>query len=357
VKRSPLFVLAAVLLSVPTPVPAEERQIGDTLLFARIGEPGMPEGIAVGGGVVYVGTHNSVIGNAGGPPSKIFKFDVDTRVSLGEITVQGQDTSVTHGILGMEFGPDGALYVVDQNPGRILRIDPVTDAQTTYATIPDLATCLLGPSPGCAPGLFALFPTWANDLAFAPDGSMYVTDLQAATIFRVPPGGGAGEVWYQDARFDSYFGLNGIAVDPCGTKLYFAMTFSLQPTSPTLGIIYTLPLQAESPQPSDLQVFHTFAQPASGPDGIRFGASGKLYVALAGANQIGILNPDGSEAAIFPDPVTNLLLELDGASYDFPASVAFDGKGSLLVTNHPFFTMLPLHWTVLDVWVDDTAAP
>ena len=75
-KRSPLFVLAAVLLGVPAPVGAEERPFADTRLFARIGEPGMPEGIAVGGGVVYVGTHTSVLGNAGGPPSKIFKFDM-----------------------------------------------------------------------------------------------------------------------------------------------------------------------------------------------------------------------------------------------------------------------------------------
>jgi len=28
-----------------------------------------------------------------------------------------------------------------------------------------------------------------------------------------------------------------------------------------------------------------------------------------------------------------------------------------MVKNGWFVTMLPLHWTVLDVWVDDTAAP
>ncbi len=340
---------------------AAERPLGDTRLFARIGQPGMPEGIAVHDGIVYVGTHTSFFGNAGGPPSKIFKFDLDSHAPLGEITIAGQKTSVTHGILGMEIGPDNALYVVDQNPGRVLRIDPETDSQTTYATIPDLATCLLGPTPGCAPGLFALLPTWANDLAFAPDGSMYVTDLQASTVFRVPPGGGAAAVWYQDGRFDSYFGVNGIAVDPSGTRLFLAMTFSQQPTSPTLGVIYTLPVQVASPGRSDLKVFHTFLQPAAGPDGITFGASGKLYVVLAGANQIAVLNPDGTQAAIFPNPVVNLALDLGGllgkplGSYDFPASAAFDGKGSLLVTNHPFFTALPFHWTVLDAWVDDTA--
>ncbi len=368
-KRSRLFLLAAALSAsapgcadgvcdscTPARAPGEQRQIGDTRVFARIGEPGMPEGIAVGGGLVYVGTHTSVLGNAGGPPSKIFKFDVDDGTPLGEITIEGQDTSVTHGILGMKFGPDGALYVVDQNPGRIVRIDLSSGAQATYATIPDLAPCTpLGPTTGCAPGLFALQPTWANDVAFAADGSLYVTDLQAATIFRVPPRGGAVAIWYQDPRFDSYFGLNGVAVDPAGTKLYVAMTFSPDAASFARGIIYTLPIQATSPEAADLAVFHEFEQPVAGPDGLAFGASGKVYVALAGANQLAILNPDGTLDAIFPpDPVTNSMLEIP---YDAPANVAFRGDGSALVTNHPFFTGDPNHWAVLDVWVDDTAAP
>lgn len=328
--------------------------VGATSVFARIGAPGMPEGIAVRDGIVYVGTHVSVAGNRNGPPSKIFAFDLATGAPRGEITIQGQDLSVNHGVLAMAFDAAGLLYVVDRNPGRILRIDPSTGDQSVYATVPDLPACrpVIGPASDCSPTALDS-ATFADYLAFGPDGSAYVTDLEAATIFRVAPGGGAAEIWYQDPAFDGLFGLNGIAVDPTGTRLYIAMTASQQPGTPTQGVIYTLPIVAQ-PEPSQLRIFHTFSQPAAGADGIAFGATGKLYVALAGANQIAILNPDGTEAAIFPDAAANQAQEIP---YDLPASIAFDGDGSILVTNQSFFAGDPEHWAVLRAWVGDTALP
>lgn len=326
---------------------------GETTVFARVGAPGMPEGIAVRDGVVYVSTHTSVRGNAGGAASKIFRFDLASGAPLGEITIVGQNLAVTHGVLAMAFDAAGRLYVVDRNPGRVLRIDLTSGTQETYATIPDLAACrpVVGPASGCAP-VTADEPTFADFFAFAPDGSMFVTDLQAATIFRVAPGGGAAQIWYQDPEFDGIFGLNGIAVDPTGTELYLAMTGSQTPGAPGRGVIYTLPITAV-PTRADLRVFHTFLQPAAGADGIAFGASGQLYVALAGANQVAILGQDGREA-LFPDAATNAQQEI---SYDTPASIAFDGTGSILVTNQSFFAADESHWAVLRAWVDDTALP
>lgn len=350
--RRVLITSLSVILAVALPARSEPA-LGDTSVFARIGEPGMPEGIAVRDGVVYVGTHTSVRGNAGGPPSKIFTFDAGTGAPIGEIVIEGQNLAVTHGVLAMEFGPDGALYVMDRNPGRIIRIDVAgANTQSTYATIPDLIPCspLVAPALPCSPAVSSQEPTFADFLAFAPDGSAFVTDLQAATIFRVPAGGGLGAIWYQDARFDGVFGLNGIAVDPSGTKLAFAMTGSQQPTTPGQGVIYQLPI-VDEPQPSDLSVFHAFTQPAAGADGIAFGASGRLYVALAGANQVGVLDVDGSEVAIFPDAVANQLQEIP---YDLPASIAFDGAGSILVTNQSFFAGDSSHWAVLKAYVADT---
>ncbi len=350
-----MIVSAGMLLSALLPAQATHGgpDIGDSSVFTRIGRPGSPEGIVVHDGAVYVSTHTSVRGNQGGPPSRIFVFALSDATPLGSITIEGQDTTVTHGILGMKIGPDGALYVVDQNPGRILRVDLSSGAQTTYATIPDLAPCAIATASPCSPGVVSALPTWANDLAFAPDGTAYVTDLQASTIFRVPPGGaGVAEIWYQDPRFDSVFGLNGIAVNPTGDRLFFAVTGSLQPTTPLQGIVYSLPLVA-TPVPSDLEVFHVFTQPASGPDGIAFGSSGRLYVVLAGSNQVAILGPDGSQVTTFPSAVSNLRQDIP---YDAPASVAFDGSGSLLITNHAFFTGLQRSWAVLRAFVDDTAA-
>lgn len=350
-KVLPLVVVLGSLLA--GPAGHAQPSIGDTTVFARVGAPGMPEGLAVRDGIVYVSTHTSVRGNAGGAASKIFRFDLSSGAPLGQITIAGQNLAITHGVLAMAFDSAGRLYVVDRNPGRVIRIDLTSGVQETYATIPDLAACrpVLGPATGCAP-VTADEPTFADFIAFAPDGSMVVTDLQAATIFRVPPGGGAAQVWYQDAEFDGIFGLNGIAVDPTGSKVYFAMTGSQAPGVPLRGVIYTLPLVA-APSHADLRVFHTFLQPAAGPDGIAFGASGALYVALAGASQMAILGTDGSET-IFPDAPSNARQEIP---YDLPASIAFDGDGSILVTNQSFFAADETHWAVLRAFVGDTALP
>jgi hypothetical protein len=66
------------------------------------------------------------------------------------------------------------------------------------------------------------------------------------------------------------------------------------------------------------------------------------------------LNPDGTEELRFPTAEENQEQEVP---YDLPASVAFDGAGSLLVTNQSFFADDPAHMVVFDVWVDDTALP
>ncbi|MGH8453173.1 MAG: SMP-30/gluconolactonase/LRE family protein, partial [Nevskiales bacterium] len=134
-------------------------------------------------------------------------------------------------------------------------------------------------------------------------------------------------------------------------RLYFALTGSQSAATPGQGIIYTLPLK-DQPVSDDLEVFFTYPEPGSGPDGIAFGLSGRLYVALAGSNQISILNPDGTEAARFPSAIDN---QSQPVPYDAPASIAFDGRGSLLVTNHSFFANNAANWVVFDAWVNDTA--
>ena len=47
------------------------------------------------------------------------------------------------------------------------------------------------------------------------------------------------------------------------------------------------------------------------------------------------------------------------AQYDSPANIAFDGEGSLLITNHAFATgaLLPEQFSVVKVWVKDGGSP
>ena len=118
------------------------------------------------------------------------------------------------------------------------------------------------------------------------------------------------------------------------------------------GTIYALPLASSLPRPGDLTLVHRFPDAMAAPDGIIFGRSGRLYVALAGVNQIAILDPSGNEVTRFPTAEENARQEIP---WDTPASLFFDGSGGLLVTNQSYVNSIPQHWAVLDSWVDDTA--
>ena len=127
--------------------------------------------------------------------------------------------------------------------------------------------------------------------------------------------------------------------------------------------VYRLPLN--QPEISSLDLVHAYEPPPPtldtgdpevqgifGTSGIAFGASGRLYVVLLGANQVSILRPDGTEELRFPTADQNAQ---QAVPYDDPLFPAFDGSGSLLVTNVAFRSLEKS--VVLDAWVNDTAFP
>ncbi len=67
------------------------------------------------------------------------------------------------------FGPDGNLYAIDTKTGAVKRIDMKTKAVSVIATLP--------------PAL--------DNLAIAPDGTIYVSNMAEASIFEVKPDTGA----------------------------------------------------------------------------------------------------------------------------------------------------------------------
>jgi sugar lactone lactonase YvrE len=345
-----LAAVAAGLAAATPPVEAA-RPFGDTRVFAMVPRPGHPEGIAVHDGVVYVGTHTSQTGNAGAEPSRVFRYDLRTGRAIGDVRIDGQNLTAVHGLVGMTFGPDGRLYVLDRNPPRLLALDFSVSppAQTTYATFPNLPRCSSAPPP-CAPSTNP-GDSLPDGLVFDAGGGLYVTDVQKATIFRVRPGGGAADIWFQDPRLDGPYGVNGIAIDLSGRRVVVAVTISNQPDTFNQGSIYALPM-VERPAARDLTLVHRYPETLAAPDGITYGRSGRLYVALAGANQISVLDPDGAEAARFPTALDNTRQEIP---FDTPASPVLDGRGSLLVTNQSYVNSDSRHWAVLDSWVGDAA--
>jgi len=319
-----------------------DRPFGDSKVIAPVPFPGYPEGIAVHGSLVYVSGPAAfgVPGNA--DASKIFAFDKETGALVKTISVQGQ-TRFPKAISCIAFGEEDDLYVLDEEQG-VLKINVETGRQSIYAE---------GFHPVYTSAFNPPAPILLNDLAFDRNGYLYVTDSFEATIWRVPPGGGAPQVWFQDSRIDGPLGPNGARVDARSNKLYFTVTFD----AAGLGYVYTLPL-VDHPSASDLQLFHAYT-PGAGPDGVAFGKSGKLYVALAGYSQISVLGTDGTEQARYSGPAQNPASPSNPLPWANPANITFDDStGALLVTNHASLTGLPDPsplFAVFDVYVNDKA--
>ena len=205
--------------------------------------PGYPEGIATRGNRFYVSgpaAFGQPLGSA-----YVYAYDIKTGRLRSHYPI-----TITNPFAGMSaascaaFGPDGKLYVVEPFVG-VIRMDL---------------------NPGNTQSVYAAFtpagPSLLNDLAFDNAGNLYVTDSFAATIYRIPPGGGTPTVWFTDPRLagdpNVPFGVNGIRIDKNNENVYVSVTAE----NGTLdGVIYRLPLA--NPTAANLEEFHRYPFPAS----------------------------------------------------------------------------------------------
>ena len=337
--------LLAVLLTAPA---AAEREPLDIRVFARVPSPGQPEPVAIGPRKrVYVGTNQQGKGDAAAP-SKVFVFSRRGRLRE-DFELQGQPLSDYHGIQGLAFDGEGRLYALDRSaPPRVVRINLETGRQREYAQFRDVPSCASPGQTDCSAtvGDFGSAPDYAT---FGPDGSLYVTDIEQALIWRVPPRGGSAQVWFTDPRLESVYGPNGIQFLRGGRTLLFASTSSSPATGHAQeGALYTLPVNADGTAGELAELWRS--GPADGPDGFAIGRSGKIYLALAGASQLVVISPEGEELARVPSsPIENSSQEVP---LDGPASVAFLGR-RLLVTNQSFARGDPASWAVLNVFAGE----
>src|SRR5436305_5249082 len=354
-----LAVLVAAVSIAATATPAATETKGTLHLFARVPDPGSPEPVLIApDGSVYTATLNAESGDTSAP-SKVFHFSADGKL-IGQWTIQGQDLSQEHGLTGMAMDAEGRLYVGNIAPPSVIRLDPKTGEQSVYAQLRDVPVCSATVTTDCSKSMRDL-KSWPDYLVFTPDGTLYETDSLQALIWRIPKGGGKGQVWFTDDRLQSLtgppgFGPSAMKLMPDGNTLIFSTVEG--PTGdgdPTAGRLWKLPIQPDG-KPGELKEFYV-AQSADAPGGIAFAKSGAIYVNLTGSRQIAQLSPDGKEVARFPDPVSN---QANNPPLDGPIDVAYHGN-SLLVANSAYVSNSSSSWALTDVFVGEpgisTAVP
>jgi hypothetical protein len=342
-RKFPYYLAAALLALSLTPTAVLAQALGDSRVVAAVPSPGYPEGIAVRGNRFYVAGPAAFGFPLGSAYVNAYNIKTGVLEATFPITLTNPLAGISAGSC-IAFGPDGNLYVIEPFVGVIRMNLDLLNTQSVYAAFIPAGPSLL------------------NDLAFDGDGNLYVTDSFQATIFRVPPGGGTPIVWFTDSRLagdpNVPFGVNGIRIDKNNKNVYVTVTAE---TGTLDGVIYRLPLVA-SPTAGSLEEFHRypFAPPfLPGPDGIAFGKTGKLYVALAGTSQISVLRPDGTEEARYSGPAANPGGSPDPLPWANPANLAFNhNTGELLVTNHASLVPFdPSLFAVFSVFVDDKGQP
>lgn len=349
-----LIAAAAVAVLLLAPTAANARNRFDTRIFARIGPPGYPAlSLVAPDRTVYVGTFTDAAGSDSGP-SKVFAYAPSGKLKRTYV-IQGQTPGAAHGVQVAAIDRNGVLYLLDQNPARVLKLNPRTGKQTTYGTFHDVMPCAPGTAPADCSATVMDNPPEPDYAAWGPDGSMYVTDYTQGLVWRVPIGGGAAHVWFTDLRLDgSLFGPAGIVMMRDHRTLMLD-TSAGGATSPdaTTGELYKLPVLPNGRPGSLTKLWES--GPKEAPDGFALAKSGNVYMALVGpdVNQLVVISPTGTELARFPGDTSG-----DNGSaipFDEPSSVQFDGR-RMLVTNDAYISGDASHFAVFDVYAGEQGA-
>ena len=345
-----LSALAICIVGVPEavaePAPAPEPLgYGQTRDIAVVPLPGQPEGMAVdpADGSIWSGSNRPY------SAADVWHWDADGHL-LETYSLMDHEPA-EHGVNGITLDGDGRVYALDYSGARAVRIDPATGMQSVYATFANLPACSAAAGAPCEPSPIDR-PAWPNWATFAPDGTMYVSDLNQATIWKVPAGGGAAEIWYQNQDFASIYSVNGMQFDAAG-RLNFVVTASLVPRVESFGrgVVYRLPVTADG-TPGALETVAVIAQ----GDGLAIGTSGRIYLPISNPfiNSIQVVDPNnGSMVAELPTLVDRVARSIP---YSTPASVAFRGT-SLMVSNHGLLAIDPRQWALFELGVGETGLP
>jgi hypothetical protein len=327
-------------------VAAKDRPRWDTRVLTLVGKPGFPARAYVNpNGRIYEGTYANPLGS--GKPSRVREY-TGRGTLLRAWTVPGQNLSGEQGVQVATSDSRGRLVLLDRDPARVLLLNTRSGRFRAYARFPDLPPCGPGTTaPNCSPTV-ADDPPVPNYAAWGPGGALYVTDYIQAVIWRVPRVGGKPRVWLADPKLDgNEFGTTGIVLD-ANHRAFLVMQQSSTggaDGNPATGKLYRVRMGTGHTAGALERIWES--GPVEGPDGFWPARSGRIYVALAGSNQIALIGPDGDDVERFPAAPQSG----DNGSpvpFDTPSSVMFKGR-RLIVANQAFFGGDPTHQAILDV--------
>jgi sugar lactone lactonase YvrE len=204
-------------------------------------------------------------------------------VSEGPASVLGVYADETNGTLWACYS-DLGLFAGQGGKGAILRGYDLASG-TLKATVP------LGDG------------TFCNDIATTADGTAYVADTAGSQVLRVAPGASAADVFVRNEALASVDGLS------------FAPDGSLILNGVSTNKLFRLAINADGSAGALTEL--TLSQPIKGPDGMRFGDDGVLYLAENGAGQVSAVTIEGDTATI-------KVLAADG--WDMPVAVTRNGS-------------------------------
>jgi hypothetical protein len=351
--------LVALLLAgiLPAAATGKERARWDTRVLALVGKPGFPARAYVApNGRIYEGTYENPMGDS--KPSLVREY-TSSGTLLHTWRVPGQHLSGGQGVQVATSDARGRLVLLDRDPARALLLNRHKQIERkryrTYARFPDLAPCAPGASErDCSPTATD-DPPVPNYAAWGPGGALYVTDYLQAVIWRVPPGGGKPRVWLADRRLDgNEFGTTGIVLGPDHRTLLVMQQSSAGggDGDPTTGKLYSVRIGRHARPGALHRIWES--GPVEGPDGFWIARSGRIYVALAGSNQLAVIGPGGRDLERFPAIPTG-----DNGSpvpFDTPSSVMFEGT-RLIIANQAFFGGDPRHQAILDTEAGERGMP
>ena len=162
---------------------------------------------------------------------------------------------------GIRFGRDGTMYVADYTGHAVLAIDAGTRQVRVFARLDGAHQ--------------------PNDLAMAPDGTLYASDPDwkgsTGQLWRIGRDGGV-------RRLETGMGTtNGIEVSPDGRRLYVNESVQRR--------VWVYDIDADGGLAGKRLLL---AFPDHGLDGMRCDADGNLYIARYGAGVVAVVSPQGT---------------------------------------------------------------